>query len=215
MSRRRDRHDHLARTPVYLPEDAKDGGHQCRACASAIVRARRHHCSDRRRRGAAATGPALSGQSVGSTSTCRRGTCAIISARRCGGISNLASTAILGTGRCRGISTSRSRSGRGRASSASWRAALASMSTTTSSRLQLPAEAALAVHFLGRHEKLEEDLNAALERAGVGRRVTLPRTNITPNKDESRHYRSYYSPGTRALVAEWYQPEIALLGYGY
>src|SRR5262245_40559812 len=43
MSRRRDRHDHLARTPVYLLEDAKDGGHRCRACASAIVRARRHH----------------------------------------------------------------------------------------------------------------------------------------------------------------------------
>jgi hypothetical protein len=76
-------------------------------------------------------------------------------------------------------------------------------------------EAALAVDFLGRYEKLEEDLNAALEQAGVGRKLKVPRTNITPNKDESRDYRSYYSPGTRALVAEWYQPEIALLGYGY
>lgn len=76
-------------------------------------------------------------------------------------------------------------------------------------------EAALAVDFLGRYEKLEQDLNAALERAGVGRRVTVPRTNITPNKDESRDYRSYYSHETRALVAEWYQPEIALLDYGY
>ena len=76
-------------------------------------------------------------------------------------------------------------------------------------------EGALAVEFLGRYERLEEDLNAALERAGVGRRVTVPRTNVTPNKDESRDYRSYYSPETRARVAEWYQPEIALLGYGY
>ena len=76
-------------------------------------------------------------------------------------------------------------------------------------------EGALAVDFLGRYERLEEDLNAALERAGVGRRVTIPRTNVTPNKDESRDYRSYYSPETRARVAEWYQPEIALLGYGY
>ncbi len=76
-------------------------------------------------------------------------------------------------------------------------------------------EGALAVEFLGRYERLEEDLNAALERAGVGRHVTVPRTNVTPNKDESRDYRSYYSPETRARVAEWYQPEIALLGYGY
>jgi Sulfotransferase family len=76
-------------------------------------------------------------------------------------------------------------------------------------------DGALAVDFLGRYERLEEDLNAALERAGVGRRVTIPRTNVTPNKDESRDYRSYYSPEMRARVAEWYQPEIALLGYGY
>jgi hypothetical protein len=76
-------------------------------------------------------------------------------------------------------------------------------------------EGALAVEFLGRYERLEDDLNAALERAGVGVRVTVPRTNVTPNKDESRDYRSYYSPETRARVAEWYQPEIALLGYGY
>ena len=76
-------------------------------------------------------------------------------------------------------------------------------------------EGALAVEFLGRYERLEEDLNAALERAGVGQKLKIPRTNITPNKDESRDYRSYYSPETRARVAEWYQPEIALLGYGY
>jgi hypothetical protein len=76
-------------------------------------------------------------------------------------------------------------------------------------------EGALAVDFLGRYERLEEDLNKALELAGVGQRVSVPRTNITPNKDEARDYRSYYAPETRALVAEWYRPEIALLGYGF
>jgi Sulfotransferase family len=76
-------------------------------------------------------------------------------------------------------------------------------------------EGALAVDFLGRYETLEADLNAALERAGVGVRLTVPRTNVTPDKDRARDYRSYYSPKTRARVAEWYQPEIALLGYGY
>ncbi len=76
-------------------------------------------------------------------------------------------------------------------------------------------ERALAVDFLGRYERLEEDLNKALALAGVGRTLKIPRTNITPNKDETRDYRSYSSPETRAIVAEWYQSEIALLGYGY
>jgi hypothetical protein len=76
-------------------------------------------------------------------------------------------------------------------------------------------EGALAVDFLGRYERLEEDLNKALDLAGAGRTLTIPRTNITLNKDDARDYRSYYSPETGALVAEWYQPEIALLGYGF
>jgi hypothetical protein len=74
----------------------------------------------------------------------------------------------------------------------------------------------VAVDFVGRYERLEEDLNAALEKAGVaGCGVKVPRTNVTPNKDEARDYRSYYSPDTRALVADWYQPEIKLLSYGF
>jgi len=76
-------------------------------------------------------------------------------------------------------------------------------------------EGKLAVDFVGRYENLEEDLNKALQMAGVKRTIAVPRTNVTPNKDESRSYRSYYSPATEALVAEWYQPEIALLGYGF
>ncbi len=76
-------------------------------------------------------------------------------------------------------------------------------------------DGALAVDFLGRYERIEEDLNKALDMAGAGVRVAVPRTNITPNKDAARDYRSYYSPDTRALVAKWYEPEIALLGYGF
>ncbi len=34
------------------------------------------------------------------------------------------------------------------------------------------------------------------------RRVRVPRTNLTPNKDESRSYRSYYLLGTEALLRE-------------
>ena len=76
-------------------------------------------------------------------------------------------------------------------------------------------DGALAVDFVGRYENLEEDLNKALATAGVKRQIAVPRTNVTPNKDQSRSYRSYYSPETEELVAEWYQPEIALLGYRF
>lgn len=74
---------------------------------------------------------------------------------------------------------------------------------------------ALAVDFLGRYERLEEDLNKALAAAGVNQHITVPKVNVTPNKDVSRDYRSYYSPELRDLVAEWYAPEIELLGYDY
>jgi sulfotransferase famil protein len=76
-------------------------------------------------------------------------------------------------------------------------------------------DGALAVDFVGRYESLEEDLNKALAMAGAGRRLQVPRTNVTPNRDGAKDYRSYYSTGTKALVADWYQPEIALLGYGF
>jgi len=76
-------------------------------------------------------------------------------------------------------------------------------------------DGSLAVDFVGRYESLEEDLNKALELAGAGQRLKIPRTNITPNKDESRNYRSYYSAETQAVVAEWYSAEIALWGYEF
>ncbi len=76
-------------------------------------------------------------------------------------------------------------------------------------------DGALAVDFVGRYESLEDDLNKALELAGVRQRLAISQVNVTPNKDKSRSYRSYYSPDTQAIVAEWYQPEIALLGYGF
>jgi sulfotransferase famil protein len=77
-------------------------------------------------------------------------------------------------------------------------------------------DGALAVDFVGRYERLEEDLNAALAKAGVPRcEVKVPHTNVTPDRDETKDYRSYYSSDTKALVADWYQPEIALLGYGF
>ena len=76
-------------------------------------------------------------------------------------------------------------------------------------------DGSLAVDFIGRYENLEMDLERAFELAGAPGRPKLPRTNVTPNRDASRGYRSYYSDDTRTVVAEWYRPEILLLGYGF
>jgi hypothetical protein len=73
----------------------------------------------------------------------------------------------------------------------------------------------LAIDFLGRYETLEDDLNKALAEAGVTTRIEVPRVNVTPSKDASRDYRSYFSPELRDLVASWYSPEIELLGYKF
>jgi sulfotransferase famil protein len=73
----------------------------------------------------------------------------------------------------------------------------------------------LAVDFLGRYEHLEEDLNKALAAAGVTQKISVPKVNVTPNKDGARDYRSYYSPELRARVADWYAAEIELLGYAF
>ncbi len=76
-------------------------------------------------------------------------------------------------------------------------------------------DGALAVDFLGRYESLDDDLAKALALAGVGERLTVPKANVTPDKGERKDYRSYYTPATEALVADWYAPEIKLLGYGF
>ena len=76
-------------------------------------------------------------------------------------------------------------------------------------------DGALAVDFVGRYEDLQDELAKALDLASVGRHLKVPRTNVTPDKDQARDYRSYYSDATRERVAEWYAPEIALLHYGF
>ena len=73
----------------------------------------------------------------------------------------------------------------------------------------------LAVDFLGRYESLDDDLAKALKLAGVAKRLAVPEANVTPDKGKRKDYRSYYTPATEALVADWYQPEIKLLGYGF
>ena len=74
---------------------------------------------------------------------------------------------------------------------------------------------ALAVDFLGRYEDLDADLAKALRLIGVARRLDVPKSNVTPDKETRQDYRSYYTPETEALVRDWYAPEIELLKYGF
>jgi hypothetical protein len=76
-------------------------------------------------------------------------------------------------------------------------------------------EAAPALDFIGRYESLDDDLNKALELAGVKRKIEVPRTNVGRDRDTGRDYHAMYDDEMKALVAEWYQPEIKLLGYGF
>lgn len=70
-----------------------------------------------------------------------------------------------------------------------------------------------AVDFLGRYENLREDLAKAMQTIGCAEDVELPQVNVSPTRD--RDYRSYYTPELRERVAEWYAPEIQLLGYEF
>jgi hypothetical protein len=71
----------------------------------------------------------------------------------------------------------------------------------------------LAVDFVGRYERLENDFAKALEFIGVRQSIALPRTNVSTARE--RDYRAYYSPRTKAVVADWYAPEIAMFGYRF
>ena len=73
-------------------------------------------------------------------------------------------------------------------------------------------DGSIALDFIGRYEALDADFATVLERIGLAGKVALPHTNVSR---ERRSYREYYSPETRALVADWYQPEIRHFGYEY
>ena len=76
-------------------------------------------------------------------------------------------------------------------------------------------DGAPALDFIGRYESLDDDLNKALQLAGISRKIEVPRTNVGRDRDSARDYHAMYNDETQALVAKWYQPEIKLLGYGF
>jgi hypothetical protein len=71
----------------------------------------------------------------------------------------------------------------------------------------------VALDFVGCYERLQDDLRGALAKAGVTHEVEIPKVNVSGGRE--RNYRRYFTLATRDLVAEWYAPEIKLLGYAF
>jgi hypothetical protein len=70
------------------------------------------------------------------------------------------------------------------------------------------------VDFLGHFESLEADLRVVLKRIGVEMKHELPRAK-SGIRTSHRHYREYYNDELRDMIAQWYAPEINLLGYEF
>ena len=68
------------------------------------------------------------------------------------------------------------------------------------------------VDFVGRYERLEEDFAEAC------RRIEIPAPPLPHRRratDRQRDYRGYYTPETRALVAERFRPDVEMFGYRF
>jgi len=72
----------------------------------------------------------------------------------------------------------------------------------------------VAVDFVCHYHRLEQDLAVVLERLGLEGPVTLPRAKSGFRK-EKKHWRDYYTPQTRDIVAGWYRREIDAFGYSF
>ncbi|MEA3276181.1 MAG: sulfotransferase family 2 domain-containing protein [Pseudomonadota bacterium] len=70
----------------------------------------------------------------------------------------------------------------------------------------------VAVDFIGRYERLEEDFAEACRRIGIPT-PSLPHQRKA--RDRKSDYRSYYTDETAALVAEHFRRDIELLGYRF
>jgi hypothetical protein len=70
------------------------------------------------------------------------------------------------------------------------------------------------VDFVGKFESLDADFRKALKEIGVACERELPRAKGNYRRSQ-KHYRDYYDDETRAIVNDWYAPEIRLLAYEF
>jgi hypothetical protein len=69
------------------------------------------------------------------------------------------------------------------------------------------------VDFVMRFERLQDDLNEALRRAGVERQLSIPAVNVTPGRE--RNYRAYYSERSRQIVERHFHRQLDQFGYEF
>lgn len=67
----------------------------------------------------------------------------------------------------------------------------------------------LLVDFVGAYEDLEEDFSEVARIVGI--QAALPHVNRSVHND----YRTYYNERTRAIVEEYFQPDIERFGYSF
>jgi len=72
----------------------------------------------------------------------------------------------------------------------------------------------VAVDFVCHYHQLEADLAEVLDRLGLEGPVSLPRAKSGFRK-QKKHWRDYYTPRTRDIVAQLYRREIAAFGYSF
>jgi hypothetical protein len=65
------------------------------------------------------------------------------------------------------------------------------------------------VDFVGKLENIEEDWSYVCDKIGLN--IKLPHLNATPHK----HYREYYTPKTRDMLADLAEVTIDLFGYKF
>ena len=71
-----------------------------------------------------------------------------------------------------------------------------------------------ALDFIGRYDRLEEDLRRALDTIGIEATPELPHLKAA-TRPPGRDYRGYYTPATQAIIADIYADEIDLLGFEF
>ena len=69
----------------------------------------------------------------------------------------------------------------------------------------------VALDFVGRYERLEQDFERVVRQIGLPREMRLPRLQAAPPRD----YAGFYNAATRALVEQRYSRDVALFGYGF
>jgi hypothetical protein len=78
----------------------------------------------------------------------------------------------------------------------------------------VPTDWTAGADHLIRFERMQEDLDAALRKVGVGEPHQLPHRNPTTSRAD-RDYRHVYTERARATVARAYADLIAAHGYGF